>query len=290
MGTTTTTTNPPPDVAYSEAPISWDAFLAGVERRMRGHNVSGGTYSDNRDPSDTEWFGTPTLRDALELAKDGWHEGTRQIAAQLDSLIPPAEGSPQWELQAAGVMVCIPAYLTGDMECMWRQEPETSAERRVTLITQLGYPAMLSAQHVMNYGIAVTAIMRGLEASGVSPALYAMHACTVRGDAGLYFHGVMIRQHGEPLDLAKIAVSMHPCFSRRLDFAYREQSEGLAPIGRVGYGHHGSRPWRHVDSAIPECGYRIVMPDIAYDLDCSDLPKLIETLRKYVAERIAEQS
>jgi hypothetical protein len=208
---------------------SWNEFVTEVSRRAKGGARGCGESSQRYGDSFT---GTNTFEDAIKLARDGWVEGAQQVAAQLDALPPEIECLPDWRLEPIGAMVCVPAVVSGEPECMWYREESARAGRQVAIVVYGSYSGCIPKSEAMNYACNLAALMRALEASGVDTALYI--TCAYQD----YSQATVVREFGEPMDLAKIAFCMHPSYLRRLYFAYGELTADRVArgIGSSGYG------------------------------------------------------
>ncbi len=219
---------------------SWHDFVSTAARRATEPAAPGGG-SDSTTSGSGYWDNNVGFDGALKMATQGWPEGATQIAKQLDSLPPRAEVLPDWSMDVAGVMCNVPAFIAGEPECMWHMSECKREERRLTLIVNGSYSASINADKLVKYAVAVTAITRSLEASGINVAVYSVSVSTIglhnaSADGGYY--GVAIREFGEPLDLAKVAFAFHPAFLRRVAFAWREITPEVAATG-IGSGYYG---------------------------------------------------
>lgn len=224
--------------------------------------------ADNRSEEGSEEFtGTPDFAAAIKLARDGWQDGTKAVSAALDSVhADQSDALPGWTMQAAGHFPCVPAYLSGEPECMWQQTDDQRPERRITLLVPIGYPCVIEAERATNYAAAVAACARALDATGVSVAVYGIWTGFDTSQSRCYGYGVKIRAHGEPMDLSKIAYASHPSFARRVNFAYREQHELLTPVACSGYGY-SAETWSrdYVCAVAGDAGVQLLCPGI-FDL------------------------
>lgn len=147
---------------------SWDAFLEKCAMRLIKPSL--GDRDCITDVSDA-WAGA-SFDAALRMAKEGWPEGTEATAKALDTLPPADDVLPDWQLGAAGAFPCIPAYLSGDAECMYRLNGERRSERRLMLVVPGVALGGVSAEAMQQYARAIAALARMLEASGISVAIY----------------------------------------------------------------------------------------------------------------------
>lgn len=242
---------------------SWRDFVATAARRATEPELDGAGDASVSGPS--SFTGTQDIQAAVKMANEGWPEGANKITKALDTLPPSSEVLPDWMLDVSGSICNVPAFIAGEPECMWNMSECRRAEHRVSLVVPAGYPGMIDADTAMTYAIAVAANVRSLEASGLNVAVYSMasHAGTETGTIANY--GVVIREFGEPLDLAKVAFSFHPSWLRRLVFAWLELNPDalMAGVANSGYGLHRELTKDQVrEVAGEDIGSVIVLPSI----------------------------
>jgi hypothetical protein len=218
------------------APQGWWQLLNKVENRDKVTPCKGAGDASQR-PGEDRWSGG-SWHGALRMMRDGWKEGAQQVDAIMDTL-PDAEAlADAWNLEAAGRFPCVPAFLSGDPECMWQTSEMDGTKQRVCLIISACYNCGITADEVLRYGAAVGATLRALEAAGHGVAIYSIDkGSEYRGDA--VAQACIVRDFGEPLDTSVVAFAFHPAFLRRILFANRELTEDWASRGLAnhGYGH-----------------------------------------------------
>lgn len=267
---------------------TWDEFVAKASRRLTEPTLG----TDDATKSGNAAFYGAEYREALRMAKDGWPAGASQIAQALDSLNPPEQPTPEWNLEVAGAFPCVPEYLTGSPECMFRQTEGTRPDHRLTLVVPTSYPGAVRAHQIQNYAAAIAAITRMLETQGISVAIYRVFSGLSIDKQSQLIQAHAVREHGEPLDLGKIAFAFHPAMFRRLNFAWWDVDKEAASIG-LADGLRG-RTMDLDDDAVkmllPDLGSFIRMPDItplATDGSLDSLDKLISIMRESVARSLA---
>lgn len=242
--------------------MSWDAAVASAEKRLTGYVApGGGDRSVTTD--DPQWSGTPTMQDAIKLARYGWQAGTDAVLRELDSLPVATDVLPDWSLDAGGSFPCVPAFLSGEPECIWRLTDGRKAERRMTLVIPAGFSARIEGEQSLTYATAVAAVLRNIEASGVSVALKATVASVGNHNKTMYLKSFTVRDHGEPFDVSKVAFAAHPSFARRIGFAWREQDADAAPhIGCDSYGFSLPEHWllSNLGAHLGDCGLVVLAP------------------------------
>lgn len=268
---------------------TWDEFVEKAATRLIKPSL--GNKDAIRDGRHS-WAGG-SFDDALHMARQGWPGGAEAIAQALDSLPPADEVLPDWQLEAAGAFPCIPAYLSGDAECMYRLADERKPERRLTLVVPGVALGDVPAEAMQQYAKAIAAIVRMLEASNVSVAVYRVLYSHGRGMDVI--HGHAVREHGEPLDLGKVAFAFHPAMFRRLTFAWWEVDERTAKAGKAsdGRGVTAALTDTAVRTCLPDIGQFVIMPDMdglntRGLLYAAELPRLIEYMRGWIAGKLEQ--
>lgn len=226
--------------------MTWQQAINWAEKRLAGNcDPHGGTDSLNTtNERYLALFQTATMQEAIGLMRNGWHTGVQTVMATLDMLPAAEDVLPDWSLEAAGAFPCVPAFLSGEPECIWRMQDYRKAEQRLTMVVPGSLPERVAGDTALRYAAAVAAVARMIEANGISVAIIAVTASKSRQNETLYINSVYVREHGEPFDLSKIAFSVHPSFARRISWAWREQQPDVARnIGSDTYGSFDAGAW-----------------------------------------------
>lgn len=274
---------------------SWHDFVATAARRINESPVVGAEASGTANHYGG-WAGTDTLEEAVEMAQAGWQDGATAVAKALDSLPAGVEVLPDWRMSVQGAFPCIPEYLSGSPECMYRLEDNRRIAHRLSLIVPHAYSAAVKASQAMQYAKAVAALVRSLEAAGIDVAIYSVSTGHNKHVYGMprAMYAVVVREFGEPLDLAKVAFAFHPAMLRRIGFAWREITPAAADVGLARNGYAGTFPVTETDARtlLGDVGELVIMEDLQ-DLartsvlfSDSNLPLLIERLRVNIDKAI----
>jgi hypothetical protein len=184
-----------------------------------------------------------------------------------------------------GAFPCIPEYLSGSPECMYRLEDNRRIAHRLALIVPHSYSAAVKGREAMQYAKAVAALVRSLEAAGIDTAIYSV---STGDNVTPAMYAVIVREYGEPLDIAKVAFAFHPAMLRRLGFAWREITPLATQCGlaRGGYARTFPVTEENAREILGEVGQLVIMEDLQKlaernkSLLTEDrLPDLIERLR-----------
>jgi len=174
-----------------------------------------------------------------------------------------------------GAFPCIPEYLSGSPECMYRLEDNRRIAHRLALIVPHSYSAAVKGNQAQQYAKAVAALVRSLEASGIDVAVYSVST----GDNGTpAMYAVTVREYGEPLDIAKVAFAFHPAMLRRLGFAWREITPLAAQCGLARNGYARTFP------VTEENARGILGNDIGELVIMEDLQKIAERNARLLSE------
>lgn len=266
----------------------WEEFVARAATRATLPCLPGAD-PDSQAESDS---GGVSFAGAIRMAQQGWPQGAQQVSSALDSLPPESEALPGWNMDVAGAICCAPAFIAGDPECMFRLDPTSRPERRLTLVVPGSYSGAVGSTAAMNYAIAVAAIVRSLEASGVSVAVinFGCRAGTSSKIESAY--AVYVREHGEPLDLAKIAFAFHPAWLRKIDWAWRERTPeairaGIANSSRGLPRDYTSETVRSILDCDP--GVLAITPSLSHNsYSCDTVESAVKLIRTSVQKYIEE--
>lgn len=244
--------------------LTWEALTRRAEYRLDHDQLATADSSSTTVGSD--WSGTRTLDAAIELMRDGWREGTGRMITGLDAhKTQDREIRPDMPLDMAGFFPCIPAYVAGDDACMFTYEEDIRASRSITLAIPLCYSAFVTPETAQEYARNVAAIVAGLEASGIGVGVLGIDAVRGNRKNNVYAYGVWVRSFDMPLDLARIAFSMHPAMLRRIGFAWRELEPEWVDGGcsSGGYGHCHNITDELVVQCLGHVGEYILLPELS---------------------------
>lgn len=281
------TPNPLPADFVNLGVYTWAQYCARAEERVTQDALPGGDSASKKTNGGDNWSGCRTLDDALRMTREGWQAGAQSLGKLLDHLTPAQDVLPDWSLDVAGAFPCVPAYLTGEPEAVWRMSDERKSVRRLALIVPGTYHAGNGADAIMVYAKAIAAVARAVEASGIDVAIYSLDVSKGNHIAAV---AVSIRAYGEPMDLAKIAFAFHPAWLRRISFAWRERTKAACDVGiaSCGYGYPHIAEAHVADAVIGDRGaLSVALTDVSTLNDRgmlreSNLQELIELLRQDV--------
>jgi len=265
------------------------AQFSDVAAALRAALAGGPSLPDRGTSSltnSTGWAGaTPT--EALDMCERGWAAGVTAAEAGLNALAPDAAPDGGWDLSVAGSFVCVPAYVSGEPECMYQKLPGESP-RRVRVITNPWTCAAVPAERMAAYARATAAFIGALMGAGLDVAVTAMYAAKDNGEkTRLAAVPITVKDYGQEADASRLAFACHPAFMRRGMFAYCERTPATPPcLGVNGYGYLLDRPLTaaEVHAAFPDVADEriVILTPIAltrgtWQTDLERFIKLFET-------------
>lgn len=187
--------------------------------------------------------GIKDLDHALQLAEQGWAEGTERARRLGMALSEPLqtlglEGLTEVEeYDVTGASVDVGLYCEGEPECMVDFiENEAPRSRVVKLYVQINCLASVRAETIMRRGVAIAAIIDALEERGLQIEVWAVDCTRTWGsppETGDRDHllrmACQVKEAGQPMPLDRIAFAIgHPGFYRTISFAQRRRVSGNA--------------------------------------------------------------
>lgn len=180
--------------------------------------------SSRKSEMGSEWAGSRSYEEAMELATKGWHKGAEDIATMsrpvIDGLTSIIE-RPVYNFDVEGQSLDIGQYLNGDPECFVRQSVENVegwGVQHLRIVYNQSVSAAVDAETLLSRGSLVVALVEALEFAGRRVELW-VGASINFGNGQSEMYTRVKRSEGE-LDLPMLAFSVaHPSAFRRLMFA-----------------------------------------------------------------------
>jgi hypothetical protein len=275
---------------HTERVITWAALSRVVDRRKgasKAQRPEGSGTASQRSGNTDAWQGG-TYDNAVKMLRWGWPEGVRAVQ-ELTRGGVAVDGAPAWELDVAGYLPCVQAYVAGDPACMLTQG-ERGTRQRIALIASACYNSGVTADDAMVYAAALAQVVAELDAAGVDVGVDTLDV--TYGNGNVYVMGVHVREFGEPLDLSKLVYAFHPSFLRRILFAWREMDAISCKAG-IADDNYGSARNATRDYAIacigPDANGAVILPSLADVLEhCRE--KNVAGVVAAIREAIKEQS
>jgi len=203
--------------------------------------TSFGSGADECGSHETEGDITWDLDAGWEGSKDlyrgGWIDGLREARGQLTEYVATTrEATPQstFDLDVVGAIPCVPAYLAGEPESMYRQETVPAPVEIVDLIVDINANACTDAADMMRRGVAVWQIIRRIEAKG--KRVRAIASANIVVDSGYHSQiNITLKQEGRQIDASRLVYAVaHPAFFRRQLFCAFERVSGFKHLRAIG--------------------------------------------------------
>ena len=200
-----------------------------------------------------DWYGNATLKEAVILARYGWHDGVNAVSAQRDHIESDVMQSVSRTLQEVfpdvqGSFPNIPALCTGDPESMWHIQNVEKEElgidgKFVRIYTPLTVPYYVKKHELLKWGACIALMVDMLETMGVMVEVVGNHhvypkTFKVSKMSGLKDRGpglgsfnmlninIRIKDYEQPLDMDRLSFALcNIAFIRRVYTAYFERFE-----------------------------------------------------------------
>jgi len=240
------------DYSHPEAPVyirrleSFDEGVRMMEKALRRGITNQGESS--LEVSDSGWYGTRTMAEAIDQAKYGWQEGTTRFREAVGTIvIDQLVGERQnfHSLYAvAGDEPDIDRYLAGEPENMrtyeLRQEP---GGKLATFVINNSVSCRVSPERIINRGVAIAAAHAALTAEGYSIGVEIASARQLGDESGYLEYHIPIVHPGGYISEDTLAWSIiSPAILRRMMFALDEDNtpEFRAKLGAYSGGGYGT--------------------------------------------------
>lgn len=186
------------------------------------------SHRDNKDRN--PWDGTNTFTEALDLANNGWPEGTNKVLAmraKIDHIIKDLTNarSAAYVYDISGEFVDVGRYLTGEPECFVKEDGYGNINKPIVkIIVNVGASSSMSCETLIARGVSVVAAIDILEALGrrVEAWIGKNTRC------GNIRHELLVnvKHANQPLDIDRLTfAAAHPACLRRLCFSILEQNK-----------------------------------------------------------------
>lgn len=195
--------------------------------------------------------GCPSWPYMEAVVKNGWTKGRAKLSAALDAVYAGNSASRTSgcyaDYDVSGDYPDIDRYLAGDPEHMVSYGAHIAAKPVIKLVVNVVAAHFVPAEHLINRGSAVVALVDAIESNGNSVELTALEVAEVGKSIAVY--SVALKKAGEVLSIDDIAFGLgHPDMLRRIFFSIMERDPWTEGKGFVsGYGRCSDMP----DECIP---------------------------------------
>lgn len=211
----------------------------------------GSEQSKRQVEKDDDFYGCPSWNYMQAVVKNGWTKGRASISASLDEVYAGNSASRSdgsyADYDVSGDYPDIDRYLAGDPEHMISYGSHIAAKPVIKLAVNVTASADIPANHLINRGSAVVALVDAIEGNGNSVELTAVETSSRKNCIAVY--AVALKKAGEVLSIDDIAFGLgHPDMLRRIFFSIMERDPWTEGRGYVNsYGSPADLP----DTCIP---------------------------------------
>jgi hypothetical protein len=189
-------------------------------------------HASRGDPPDAEWDFNAGWDGALELARNGWHDGAAKVSKLARDLLDAVDAkvmplATQYG-DAGGYGVDVARFLSGEPE-HYLEFAEQPAPRAVTLTVNLTCSSGVRAEQAFRRGAVVLAAAEVLIARGFAVTIQAkvVNRSSAKKNrhvqAPVYVASFDVHKAGDALDVDAVAFTLcHPAFTRRIAFGLKE--------------------------------------------------------------------
>lgn len=201
------------------------SFIADAKRTPLN---SGPSSRSTSSEFSSNWSGTNTFDEAVNLAVNGWPEGCKRLMQAMAAAQSSPAMTPALVMDVAGAYPIAALAAAGDPCSMVDLQPvEERVRPIVRLVVQRGGSSAYSAEEFMNYGAAVLSYIEGLEAANFRVEIEVAFAAKIPPID--HYLSVIVKRAEEPMEMDRLAyVLTHPAFFRRIAFAVKESTPGVA--------------------------------------------------------------
>lgn len=188
----------------------------------------------------TDFTGTRTFDEAMELLLHGWNQGAETLDKRLTTINKqdaPIQVS-RTIYDVAGYQACVPRYLQGIPTNMINRRIVTQKQKVVDVVRDIGYAGSIKAETMLNKGLEALNMVNTLEKQGTRCNLYVSTICKkCTFDKKLVNIQIRIKSSTQRLNVKQIAFPLaHPAFFRRIVFGLIERMYETKDNG-AGYGN-----------------------------------------------------
>lgn len=165
------------------------------------------------------WSGTNSYEEAIDLFKNGWSAGAKDLTKNLKLAETNEEAQTIYKniLSMAGYQAIVPLYLNGVPNNMLSKKQILVKNKVITINKVISASSGVSSEKLMNESIKCFQIIKKIESSGIRVNLNLMmgtgHACVK----------IRLKSAGERLNISKLAFPLvHTAMFRRLYFRFVE--------------------------------------------------------------------
>lgn len=171
---------------------------------------------------DTEWHGTGSYQEAVDLVRYGWKAGAQAIKNKMDVLIPRFnKNAVRTKLDVSGANACVPAYLNNNPRTMFKKKKVLKKAKTLTVNKVIDINGHIQQEDYIASAACAMALVYALEQQGYAVNLNIVCGTHYRNTTELV--RVNIKKANERINLPKIAFAIgNVGMQRRIMFRYDE--------------------------------------------------------------------
>ncbi len=179
--------------------------------------------------SNTEWTGTKSFDEALNLFENGWYENFDQFLAQkqqIDKFFPYVSKKKIYHNDICGSVPNVVNAINNLPLSMRRLYEDYNAQKKITIHYNCDIPWYIKQRQVFINGLLTLSLVDFLDSLGYRVELKTYGISTSGNQIALI--DLILKSSGEKINLQKFYFAFcHPSFMRRLLFRVMETIQGL---------------------------------------------------------------
>lgn len=207
---------------------TYETLGAFIEAAQRNPLIANASSREEGGVFGSQWSGTSTFSEAVDLAVNGWADGCKRLMTAMAAAQSAPSFTTALMMDVAGAYPIAALAAAGDPCSMVDLQPiEDRVRPIVRLVVQRGGSSAYDPEEFINYGAAVLSYIEGLEAANFRVEIEVAFAAKIPPID--HYLSVIVKRAEEPMELDRLAyVLTHPAFFRRIAFAVKESTPGVA--------------------------------------------------------------
>jgi len=214
-------------ICYLRYYRDWLEFVSCAEKVLAGCEGKwfNGGGCRSLDIGEAGWFGTSSLKETIDLARNGWPEGRQHLAIpglSAENLFTFSQRIIR-QIDTAGDEPDIGLFLQGEPEHMVTlvETIERNRGKVIRILLNRACSSDIGIDRVVRKGVSVFAAIQNLMLLGFAVEITIVEACS--RSSYEYVQFIPILHAGEPINLDTLAFMLiHPSVLRRLCFSAEE--------------------------------------------------------------------
>lgn len=213
--------------------------------------------SDDRDSSTKKFTETSSLKEALDLAENGWQAGIDQLSEELEKQINSGFDT---ELSVSGAFVNVGEFMSGNPECMVVYSEEVAPLKpELTICINLTYSGSVKGSKAVEYAKQCLKYINEMNIK-YSIKVIGYFMSKQRNKTIDDIVEIQLKDFNENLALNTLAFALHPSFFRRLWFRHLESKEYWS--SSYGYPYIEQQAIEYLELHCEEKGKKAYLPSL----------------------------